>query len=77
MKSAFGELKETPSFVFKNKRSLRFLLQQAVQYGLVARKKRINDLNLFGLHEMAIYGIKGGVAYLYHAEGVRSACEDP
>lgn len=59
------------------KRDLQYLLREANKWGLVKRKARINNLDLFGLHEMAIYGMKGGAAYLYHAEGVRRACKDP
>lgn len=33
-------------------------------------------MDLYGLHELAVYGMKGAAAYLYHAEGTRRACED-
>lgn len=31
--------------------------------------------DLFGLIEMCVYGLKGGCAYLYHAEGIRNKCD--
>lgn len=57
------------TFVFK--KDLKYLLEESRKVGLLERKKNIGDPNLFGLIEMAVYGIKGGCSYFYHAEQLR------
>jgi len=44
------------------------LLLASGKTGLLARSLRVGDEDLFGVVEMATYGLKGVAAYLYHAE---------
>lgn len=32
--------------------------------------------DFLGLLEMCVYGLKGGAAYMYHAEGIRNNTEN-
>lgn len=54
------------NFVFK--KDLNYLLAEARKVGLLERKRLVGDPNLFGLIEMAVYGMKGACSYFYHAE---------
>lgn len=62
------------SFVFK--KELKYLLEESRKVGLLERKRNIGDPNLFGLIEMAVYGMKGGCSYFYHAEQMRKEKPD-
>lgn len=46
----------------------RARLLAAAPAGLLARSARVGNEDLFGVVEMATYGLKGTAAYLYHAE---------
>mmetsp|Transcript_44689 Transcript_44689/g.96076 ORF Transcript_44689/g.96076 Transcript_44689/m.96076 type:complete len:613 (-) Transcript_44689:37-1875(-) len=46
----------------------------ASQTGLVARSNNVGDEDLFGVVEMGTYGLKGLVAYFYHAEALAADC---
>jgi len=48
------------------------LVDEGMKVGLVPRKAEIGNEDLFGLVEMAMYGIKGLSAYLFHAETLRN-----
>lgn len=58
------------SFEFKN--DTTYLLEEGDKVGIIKRKAELGNDDLFGLLEMAIYGMKGISAYLYHAEVLRA-----
>lgn len=47
------------------------LTNVAAASGLLARSAQVGNEDLFGVLEMAIYGMKGVCAYLYHAEHLK------
>jgi len=50
-----------------------FLAFEAKAHGVLQRKAKMNDNNAMVVREMAMYGIKGTVAYFNHAERLRKA----
>jgi len=62
-------IKGPAEFVFEN--DLSYLYIEANKVGLAARKESIGNIDLFSLHEMAVYGMKGACAYFHEAEVLR------
>lgn len=59
------------SFVFKRDES--YLLQESIKVGILPRKRKVGNDDLFGLIELSTYGLKGLCAYFYHAEKLRGS----
>lgn len=59
-----------PSALPQSKEALR---QAALEVGLLARSDHVGDEDVFGLVEMATYGLKGLCAYMAHAERIAGA----
>lgn len=69
----FSNPNSPSTFVFK-KGDKKYLFLEAKKVGINSRKKVLNP-DLLGLLEMCVYGMKGGAAYMYHAEGIRRYTE--